>query len=226
MRHKVLGVGAYDVDSLADASYQSDGPTSDGRYKPDLQAPTNSITADASSDTALSAFGGTSSATPCIVGAASVFSDWFGKSSVSEANAGKVYAALINGGPREWTEFNNTKGVGATELPLNATIYLGSRNVGWHDNDTVDIDVPAGASKLACAIWWAEDEPDTHRDIDLYLEKPDGSTSDYSISSVSVFEHLDVTAPITSGARQVRLYGYDVPVFTTKTAYYAIFIYD
>lgn len=221
--HKVIGVGAYDVDSLADASYQSDGPTSDSRYKPDLQAPTNSVTARAGSDSDLGSFGGTSSATPTVVGAASVFSDWFSLSSASTADAGKVYAALLNGGDREWGEFNNTRGVGPFELPLSGKFYMGSRNVGNHDNDYVTIDVPSGATGISAAIWWPEKPSHTHRDIDLYLQKPSGSTSDKSLSVNSVFEHLEVGSPAT-GTRKVKLYGYDVPLFKTQTVYYAIFI--
>jgi len=223
--HKVLGVGCYDVDSGSDLSYQSDGPTSDSRYKPDLQAPTNAVTARATSDSATGSFGGTSSAAPCVVGAAAVLADWFGYADTDyvKADAGKLYAMLINSGPREWGEFNNTKGVGAVELPLNGTLYVGSRNVGRHDNDYVTITVPSTATKISCAIWWAEGWSASHRDIDLYLQKPDGSTSDSSISSPSVFEHLDVGSP-ASGTRKVRLYGYDVPVLTTKTTYYAIFV--
>lgn len=222
--HKALGVGNYDVDSGADISSQSDGPTADNRYKPDLQAPTNTDTASTTSTTAINNFGGTSGATPYAAGAASVFSDWFNTTGLTAANAGKIYAAMINSGPLDWGNWNNSEGVGKFALPLNGTLYLGSRNVGNWDNEYVTINVPAGASEISVAIWWPENSSNTHRDIDLYLQRPDGSTSASSISSPSVFEHIKVSAPIVAGNRDIRVYGYSVPAFVSQTVYYAIHV--
>lgn len=225
--HKAIGVGVYDVDTMATQSYQSDGPTSDDRIKPDVQAPTNVFTALSTGDSAMWTFGGTSCATPTITGAAAVYLDWFGFTSLTSANAGKLYAALINGGVREWdssTPFNNKRGVGPTELPIGGSYWTGSRNVGRFENEYVTIDVPDGATLLSAAIWWGENPGNSHRDIDLYLQRPDGSTSDKSIDGPSVFEHLEVTDPITPGTRKVRIYGYDVPIGKTVTVYYAIHV--
>lgn len=222
--HKALGVGNYDVDSGAAIGSQSAGPTADNRYKPDLQAPTNTDTASTTSNTAINNFGGTSGATPYAAGAASVFSDWFNKTALTAANAGKIYAALINSGPLDWGSWNNTEGVGKFALPLNGTLYTGSRNVSNWDNEYVTINVPANATEISVAIWWPEDSNATHRDIDLYLQRPDGSTSANSISIPSVFEHIKVSAPIVPGYRDVRIYGYSVPAFVSQTVYYAIHV--
>ncbi|MEM7308454.1 MAG: S8 family serine peptidase [Planctomycetota bacterium] len=221
--HKAIGVGAYDVDSLVDQDYVSRGPTSDDRYKPDIQAPTNTQAAGTSFSTDLDPFGGTSGATPYAAGAASVFADWYNVGSLTSANAGKIYAGLINSGDKDWdTPFNNEEGTGAFHLPLNGKLYLGSRTVGDGDSKFVTIDVPAGATEIKAAIWWPENPINSHRDIDLYLLKPDGSTSDSSLSVPSVFEHVRVTAPISAGLRDVEIYGYDVPLFVNQTVYYAI----
>ena len=222
--HKAIGVGNYDVDSLAAIASQSRGPTSDSRYKPEIQAPTNTDTASTSGVATINNFGGTSGATPYAAGAAAVFADWFGVTSLTTASGGKIYAALINGGPEDWGNFDNTEGTGKFALPLNGTLFLGSRSVSNNDNEYVDFNVPAGAQQISAAIWWGENPSNTHRDIDLYLRRPDGSTSESSISSVSVFEHVRVTAPITSGLRDIRIYGYDVPAFQNVTVYYAIWV--
>ena len=226
LAHKSLGIGGYDVDDSSEAtvSYQNKGPTSDDRIKPDIQAPTEFATATNTSDTSLASLGGTSSATAAATGAATVLADWFSLNSQSDDHAGQVYAMLINSGPREWGEFGNLKGVGPFELPVgDVTVYHGSRNVTNHENEYVSIYVPSGATKIYAAIWWGENPGNTHRDIDLYLQRPDGTTSDKSISVGSVFEHLDVSNP-SSGWRDVRIYGYDVPALKSATVYYSIFV--
>lgn len=221
--HKAIGVGNYDVDSLSDIGSQGDGPTSDNRYKPDIQAPTNTDTASTTSNVAITNYGGTSGATPYAAGAASVFADWFNITSLTPANGGKIYASLINSGPLEWGQFNNQEGTGKFELPLNGFLYLGSRNVTRFDNDYITINVPSGSSEISAAIWWPESSGATHRDIDLYVELPSGGTSDSSISSPSVFERVDINNPL-SGTRRVRIYGYDVPTGVSQTVYYAIHV--
>jgi hypothetical protein len=223
--HKAIGVGAYDVDSLANQSYVSRGPTPDDRYKPDLQAPTNTSTADTASSTATGGFGGTSGATPYAAGAASVWADWFGQASLTSADSGKVYAALINSGPNDWdTPFDNQEGVGQFQLPQGGTYISGSRTVADGQSKFVTFSVPANCTEISAAIWWPEGAGNTHRDIDLYLLKPDGSISDSSISEPSVFEHVRVFSPITSGTRQLEIRGFDVPFLVNQTVYFSIFV--
>ena len=43
--HRVIGVGNFDVQTQAQINGQSRGPAPDGRFKPDIQAPTNTETA-------------------------------------------------------------------------------------------------------------------------------------------------------------------------------------
>jgi hypothetical protein len=68
-----FSVGAFDVTSLLPESYSSEGPTDDGRLKPDIAAPTNVLITpgDPESD-AINACGGTSCATPHVGGAAAL----------------------------------------------------------------------------------------------------------------------------------------------------------
>lgn len=220
--HKAIGVGSYDVNTGADIASQALGPTGDGRIKPDLEAPTNTITASTSSNTAVNSFSGTSGATPYAAGAASLLSDWFGLTSATRANAGKVYVNLLNGGPLDYGAFNNSEGVGKFALPLGGTLVMGSRNITAGSNSFVTINVPAGTSELSTAIWWPEDATATHRDIDLILQRPNGTTSASSLSVPSVFEHVNVFAPIVAGSRDVRIHGFSVPFGVTQTVYFAV----
>ena len=68
-----LSVGAFDATTLLPESYSSEGPTDDGRLKPDIAAPTNVLITpgDPESDE-VNACGGTSCATPHVGGAAAL----------------------------------------------------------------------------------------------------------------------------------------------------------
>lgn len=220
--HKAIGVGNYDVDNLSSIGNQSDGPTSDNRYKPDIQAPTNTDTASTDSDVAINNFGATSGATPYAAGAASVFADWFNQTALTSSTSGKIHAALINAGPLEYGQFNNLEGVGKFALPLNGHTYLGTRNVSDGESDYVSFPVPQGASRIAVAIWWGENPETTHRDIDLYLGRPDDPIIASSISVPSVFEHVVETASVVPGMHDIRIYGYEVSAGQSVTVYYAI----
>ncbi len=68
-----FSVGAFDATTLLPESYSSEGPTDDGRLKPDIAAPTNvRITPGVPESEALNSCGGTSCATPHVGGAAAL----------------------------------------------------------------------------------------------------------------------------------------------------------
>jgi hypothetical protein len=68
-----FSVGAFDATTLLPESYSSEGPTDDGRLKPDIAAPTNVlITPGDPESEAITACGGTSCATPHVGGAAAL----------------------------------------------------------------------------------------------------------------------------------------------------------
>jgi hypothetical protein len=68
-----FSVGAFDATTLLPESYSSQGPTDDGRLKPDISAPTNVlITPGIPESDAISSCGGTSCATPHVGGAAAL----------------------------------------------------------------------------------------------------------------------------------------------------------
>jgi hypothetical protein len=68
-----FSVGAFDATTLLPESYSSEGPTDDGRLKPDISAPTNVfITPGDPESDEVNACGGTSCATPHVGGAAAL----------------------------------------------------------------------------------------------------------------------------------------------------------
>jgi hypothetical protein len=68
-----LSVGAFDATTLLPETYSSEGPTDDGRLKPDIAAPTNVLVTSGDPEVeAITTCGGTSCATPHVGGAAAL----------------------------------------------------------------------------------------------------------------------------------------------------------
>ena len=205
---KVLGVGAIDVKSLATQSYESRGPAGDGRFKPDLQAPTNAETASSASDTATRPFGGTSGATPNAAGAAALVRNFL-RGGTGTVDPGNVYAYMIMSGTQPYP-FNNDTGAGRIKLPVNGNFWHGSTTVANAQTVDIPISVPATGNQLNAAIWWPE-APASHNDVDLSLVDPNGTVRASSPSAAGVFERVSVNGPLTAGTWLLRLRGFWVP---------------
>jgi serine protease AprX len=225
--HRVIGVGNFDVQTQNQVTSQSRGPAPDGRFKPDIQAPTNTETASNASNTAFRSFGGTSGATPYAAGAAALLRNWLRGSSFS-IDPGQVYAQLILSGQQTYP-FNNTSGAGPIQLPTNGWAWWGKVSV----TNGATIDIPLSISgpnpnTLDGALWWPEtafDFPligriEIHNDIDLYLVDPSGTSRALSISIPSVFERARVSGAVTPGTWKLRIRGYNVPG-GSQTVYWA-----
>ena len=231
---KAIGVGAFDIDRLTQEDYQSRGPTVDNRIKPDLQMPTNSITASNVSDTALHSFGGTSGATPYASGAAASLRNWYiAQELCSPDNCppGLIYAALLmfgsKFGPLEW---NNTVGTGSTHLgaidPDCSHWLVGSATL---EEEGTIIDIPFDADSdrdadFRSAVWWPDALDGStliHSEVDLSILDPSGVEVSSSVSDISVFENAMVVGPMASGKWTIRLIGTQIP--QPQIAYYAAY---
>ncbi|RBQ19734.1 hypothetical protein DP939_13490 [Spongiactinospora rosea] len=205
---RVIGVGNFDVQTLQQIPGQSRGPTADGRFKPDVQAPTNTETASNASDTARHIYTGTSGATPYASGAAALLRNWL-RGGTGTIDPGQVYAHLILAGQRP--QFDNTTGAGPLRLTQDGTAMFGKVSVSNgqvvnHPFGTVSGTAPF----IDAAIWWPEFGA-AHNDIDLYLVDPSGIVRASSTSIASVFERCRASAPVAPGIWQVRVRGYNVP---------------
>ena len=218
--HRAIGVGNVDVQSLATAASQGRGPASDGRVKPDVQAPSNTETASNASDTALHVFTGTSGATPYAAGAAVLLRNFL-RTSFGITDPGQVYAQMILSG-RE-TNFDNTRGTGLLRLPTNGFAFVGNVSVGHKQNIDITIPVGAGIRTIEAALWWPEHvfrfvpqfpffSFEGHSDVDLRIISPAGATRASSLKVSSVFERARVTgSPLTRGNWRLRITGFSVP---------------
>ncbi len=227
-----LSVGAYELSSGNSYSSQTPGPTSDGRFKPDFQMPHLVESASNTSDSALWAPSGTSYATAVATGFASVVRQiaWPTSPVESKERSGRVYAHVLNMGTREFdTGFNNTEGIGRPRLDgVQIELIGGAVNVFDGVSTSVEFDVGAGAKRLSATIWWQNDAANQN-DIDLYLKKPSGAVTDYSVTHNSVFERVQVVEPIAEGTRSIEIHGYDVGSGLTflpgiERVYYSILI--
>jgi hypothetical protein len=225
--HRVIGVGNFDVQTQNQVASQSRGPAPDGRFKPDIQAPTNTETASNASNTAFRSFSGTSGATPYAAGAAALLRNWLRGPSFS-IDPGQVYAQLILSGQQPFP-FNNTSGAGPIQLPTNGWAWWGKVLVT--NGATIDIPLSISGTKpntLDGALWWPEwafqlpfiGRFEIHNDIDLHLVDPSGTTRALSISIPSVFERARVSGAIRPGTWKLRIRGFNVPG-GVQTVYWA-----
>ena len=205
--HKSVGIGAADLQTDALMSYSGRGPSTDGRFKPDLVFPTNNETARAGSNTAMGSFGGTSAATPLAGGAAALMRNWM-RGGTGSLDAGHVYSHMILGGQTTYP-FNNDTGAGPFQLGVNGHAWWGKTNVAHLAQIDIPINVAPGKTLIEGALWWPE-ATSGHNDVDLYLVAPDGTVRDSSYSGLSVFERAGVSTGVYAGTWKLRIKGYSV----------------
>jgi hypothetical protein len=214
--HKVIGVGAVNVQTLATVS-QINGPVADGRTKPDIQAPTSTETARNTSDTALGVFSGTSGATPYGGGAAALLRNWL-RGTNFQIDPGQVYAQLILSG--KTANFNHTNGVGLINLPTNGIAWRGKVSVGNGGIINIPLNIGSGNHVLDGALWWPETAAQAHNDVDLSLIDPNGVVVASSISISSVFERARASGSLLPGTWTLRVRGFSVPT-APQAVYFA-----
>lgn len=215
--HKVLGVGGFMTDGGSQYNNQGRGPATDGRYKPDIQAPTWSETASASSDTALGVFTGTSGATPYASAAAMLAHNWLRR--FGTFDNGQTYAFMILYGQNEWP-YDNTVGAGPLRMATNGHAWWGKVVITNGLNCDIPITVGPGREDFDVALWWPESVAQAHNDIDVHLIDPMGVERSRGYSGVSVFERAGHGGSLTPGTWTVRIRGFSVPT-GAQTVYWA-----
>ncbi|WP_172308056.1 S8 family serine peptidase [Pseudenhygromyxa sp. WMMC2535] len=217
--HKALGIGAYHIDTLAHLVEQSRGGTADYRYKPDLRAPTDSVSASTACDTCVASFTGTSGAAPYAAGAAMLIDDYLRDAGGSQP--GLVYAAMINAGHRQSLSY--TYGAGDLELddPACHLLVQGSRNVSQGQKHIINFPVIPGDSQLEVTLWWPEGYTN-HNDIRLEIEDSSGVTRGSAEIAFSVTQKVHVSGALapTGGSWQAQLIG--ASVSGTQQVFYQI----
>lgn len=206
--HKAIAVGAVDYSTLATPSYQGRGPESDGRIKPEIQGPTNTVAASNTSFTGTQSFSGTSGSTPYVGGAATLFG-WWNDSADVYSYAGYIYNDIIRYGDN-WTNptSNNTTGSGVLRMP-NGGFCGGSAwgvmQVGPSQQveDTLNFFSPC--AQIMASLWWPEGAAQTHNNVDLAIVDPSGVVRATSTSVNSIFEKARYIGTIGTGGWKVRL---------------------
>jgi len=214
---RVLGIGAHDGNGLT-FGLQSQGPTPDGRIKPDVQAPMDVVTASSASNTATRTFRGTSCATALAGASAALLREWL-MAHKQSVDPGQVYAQMILSGTRE-APFVEGRGAGPLRLPSGGRAWWGKVSLGHHEASP-PIEIAAGDSwvdRIDVAIWWPEDlkldsnglPVDERNDVDLYLYDPAGNLRGVSESQGTVFERTSVHVPASRrGTWTLEIYGYE-----------------
>jgi hypothetical protein len=187
---KALGIGSYTVATGRQEVSQGHRRTPDGRLKPDVQAPTDVLTAGSYSKGDLRAFAGTSGATAFAGGAAALLRTWLLRTSGRDGvDPGQLYAQMILAGRRPFP-FNDSTGAGHLRLPpLDGVAWWGQSAVC--PGDTLDLpldprDLPPHT--LDAALWWPEADDLPHAGLDLFLLAPGGAVRARSTDPTSVFE--------------------------------------
>ena len=221
--HRVIGTGRTDLGSTSPSADQLEGPTTDGRLKPDVQAPSSSETARGNNNTDYRTFSGTSGATPYASGAAALLRNWLRGTSFS-IDPGQVYAQLILSGQLTGP-MNNTNGAGMLGLPVNGRASWGKTTVSRGDVIRIPFNV-SGTNNVVvdAALWWPEGHEgpvlgnnafiagmfdNFHSDIDLRIVDPNGSIRAISQSVNSIYERARATGTIQPGTWIIEIRGYD-----------------
>ncbi|MCI0607152.1 S8 family serine peptidase, partial [bacterium] len=223
--HKVLGVGALNVQTEITGDYQGFGPTNDDRYKPDIQAPTDTETAcqdgisipddafcsNPGTDFSLtSRFGGTSGAGPYAAGAAALVRNWLRK--FNTFDPGQTYSLMILSGT-EINPYQERLGVGPIELPtcgfanwgkvMMEPVIISDPPEPGDPVPVAEVDIPIQVGlnnlRLDAALWWPTVPFQSATDLDLHLIDPFGNERAKADANRGVFERTRARAKKSVG---------------------------
>ncbi|CAF3505162.1 unnamed protein product [Adineta steineri] len=195
---KVLTVGAVDLLNLTHtSSYQASGPTSDGRIKPELQAPSGLYTIrlhtlytayngcggegnwcplnNNGTNNGFWTIDGTSISTPIVTGAAYMLKKQLISYGVASPEPGLIYSwilTLTNG-----LQITNTTGAGLLSLGWRQCTFMWatlSANQYIENNFAIDSSSDSyGSKRMDVVVWWPEASTQTVRNqVSLKLKSP------------------------------------------------------
>lgn len=162
------------------ASFSSRGPTADGRYKPTICAPGQSLTSSTSGTNTYGSMQGTSMSCPAACGSGALVRQYlregwypYGKKVAGDAwtyiSAAMIKAILINSADNFSSQTAPSNNIGWGIIDLDSTLYFASDattqklllvddTIGVLTGEQVDyhFSVPSGASNLKIALVWTD----------------------------------------------------------------------
>jgi hypothetical protein len=210
----VIGVGARFLDKWVEETderpFQRFG-TVDGRFKPEILAPSGSEAPSHCSDHGFTFYDNTSGATPYVGGAASVLNEWLA-ANANSTDPGHTYAQLIVSGSLTGAFSNAKSGVGLFKVaPFSSLRWVGKAEL--ESGDTVCIDLPDATNDLTwvdAALWWPEREKSVnvrpHRQVKLELLDASGNCVVISNDAANVFQRLSVERSKLGALSRVTLH--------------------
>lgn|GEM_PF-970524 len=213
--HRVISVGYVDTKTKELDYGYGYGPTSDGRLKPDIIAPSNTVTANGLTAVWMKNHTASSGATPYVAGSAALLRNWLKLTSHADTSGwerrsvepGQVYAQLILAG-QNTTRLSDSTGAGLISLPSpKGDSYWGKTVL---DSTGMSIDIPLtsaleNASVLDGALWWPEGFGSPHNYISLHLVDKTGSVLASSENVLSVFQRARVSGMSGSQGWSLRI---------------------
>ena len=192
--HKVITVGAYDVITRAMESYSGQGPTTDGRIKPDFSVPTKTRAAKpVNGYSSMLPFGGTSGAGPYGAAAAGIVRSIMYQSNGTYYEPGAVYSYLMTSLDR--SIFSNIIGSGYLEFDekANTHVWWGVRTVPSNSSVSIPIYVSSVMSSIThvyASIWWPEEVQQAHNQLSMYMCRPSDNACSGNAWNNTVWQHL------------------------------------
>jgi subtilisin family serine protease len=221
----VIAVGSVDnVPSLGRSAFSSEGPTGDGRAKPDVYAPGSPVTsADALNLHGSVNKGGTSMAAPHVTG---VLATLIGHHPAFAGRPAMAKAAAMASATRR-SDLPTRTGI-VNSYGMHFATSSTKAYYGYHDSDPRgqqsvywDWDIPANVDTMDVVLTWIEPAPEAGaskaviNDFDLYVDygrdDGDGAGGEWqSTSGVDNVEFRRIENP-PAGAYRFKAYLYGVP---------------